>query len=732
MSGFPHYRQHDMMDCGPTCLQMVSRHYGKVINIERIRKLSDIGKTGVSLLGISRAAEALGIRAQGGKTTYENIAGKSVLPCIVHWKRNHFVVVYKVTRGKVFISDPASGLIKYSRDEFLEHWAYSWQGEKAMGVVLYLNPTPAFFQRENDPVENNSWGLHYLWSHVWQYKQLFLQIVLAVLAGSVIQFVFPFLTKGIIDEGIKNKSLHFIYLMLVGQLVLSAGQFFIDLLRGWVLLHITSRINIMVLSDFLHKLMRLPLSFFDTKLTGDLLQRIEDHKRIESLLTGNTLNTLFSLLTLAVFSCLMLHYSTAIFLVFFTGSALYLTWLMIFLNRRKHLDFKRFEVRAQTHSKTLQIINGIHEINLNDNGTQKIWEWERLQAKLFSHNIKSLSLNQYQSLGALFINQAKDIIIVFLGATSVLQGHMSVGDMMALQFVVGQMNGPVMQMAGFLQIFQDAKISMERLGQVHAIADEETPSMHLQRYLPASRGVTIRELSFAYPGAGSQTVLRNISFSIPEGGTTAIVGSSGSGKTTLLKLLLKMYPPSTGTIHIGDGTDLRNISTSFWRGQCGVVMQDGFIFSDTIAGNIIMGDEHPDPARLEKALAIANLTQFVGDLPLGINTKIGAEGKGLSGGQKQRVLIARVVYKDPKYIFLDEATSALDASNEKMIIHQLNEFCTGRTVVVVAHRLSTVRNADNIIVLHKGEVVEEGSHSVLVEKRGYYFDLIKNQLELGS
>lgn len=731
MASFPHYRQHDMMDCGPTCLQMVSKHYGKVINIDKIRGLSDIGKTGVSLLGISRAAEALGIRAQAGKASFEAIATRSMLPCIVHWRKNHFVVVYKVSRSRVYVSDPASGLVSYTYDEFIENWAYSWQGDKAMGVLLHLDPTPAFFQQDADTPEKG-WGLHYLWQHVWHYKRLLLQVVFGLLAATVIQLVFPFLTKGIIDVGIKNSSLHFIYLMLIGQLVLSAGQFFIELLRGWVLLHITSRINIMVLSDFLHKLMRLPLSFFDTKLTGDLLQRIDDHKRIENLLTANTINTLFSLLSLAVFSGLMLHYSIGIFLVFFAGSALYLAWLLIFLGRRKNLDFKRFEVRAQTHTKTLQIINGIHEINLNDNGTQKIWEWERLQARLFKHNVKSLSLNQYQSLGALFINQAKDILIVFLGAQSVLQGRISVGDMMAIQFIVGQMNGPVAQMAGFLQILQDARISMERLGQIHVMQEEETPAMRLQRHLPADRGIRLQQLSFAYPGAGAQIVLKNISFTIPQGKTTAIVGSSGSGKTTLLKLLLKMYPPREGAIQLESGIDVRSISPAFWRRQCGVVMQDGFIFSDTIAGNIIMGDEHPDIKRLENALHIANLTRFIHDLPLGLNTTIGAEGKGLSGGQKQRILIARVVYKNPEYIFLDEATSALDANNEKAIIQHLNEFCKGKTVVVVAHRLSTVRNADNIIVLHQGEIVEEGAHSVLVDKRGHYFDLIKNQLELGA
>jgi ATP-binding cassette subfamily B protein len=710
---------------------IISKYYGKLLNIEKIRKLSDIGKTGVSLLGISKAAESVGIRAIGGKITFDKISDNSILPCIVHWRRNHFVVVYKVSGNKVYVSDPASGLVKYSQDEFLENWAYTYQGSKAVGVVLHLEPTPLFYKQE-DQAPEKSLGLKYLWQHVWYYKKLVIQLGLGILAGSIIQLLFPFLTKGIIDIGIDGNNMRFIYLILAGQLVLTAGQFFIDLVRGWVLLHITSRINITVLSDFLHKLMKLPLSFFDTKLTGDLLQRIEDHKRIEALLTGSSLNTLFSLLTLSVFSGILLHYSVSIFCIFFAGSFIHFLWLIVFLNKRKQLDFKRFETKAQNQAKTLQIINGIHEIRVNDNGTQKIWDWERVQAKLFRLNLKGLSLSQYQQVGALFINQTKDIVIIFLAAKAVLDGRLSVGDMMAVQFIIGQMNSPVMQMAGFLQVIQDAKISIERLGQIHMLEEEERPDMGLCEYLPVSRAIHFQNVSFAYPGAGNQLILKNICLDIPQGCTTAIVGTSGSGKTTLFKLLLKTYNPNSGKIRVGDDMDFGNISPRFWRNQCGIVMQDGFIFSDTIAGNIIMGDEHPDPDRIDNALKIANLQQFVNDLPLGLNTKIGADGKGISGGQKQRILIARVVYRNPEYIFLDEATSALDANNEKMIIQHLHEFCKGRTVVVAAHRLSTVKNADNIVVLHKGEIVEQGTHIELVQLQGHYYHLIKNQLELGS
>ena len=727
---FPHYHQHDVMDCGPTCLQIISKFYGKLFNIEKIRSSSQIGKTGVSLLGISKAAENLGIQAVGGNITFDKLAQQATLPCIVHWRKNHFVVVYKIKRNKVFISDPASGLHTYSREEFLSNWAYTSMHNQPAGIVMLLSPTPAFYQVEDDTKQEHI-GISHLLAHILQYKPLLRQLLAGLVVGALIQLGLPFLTKGLVDIGVKGNDHYFVYVILLGQLLITLGQTSVELLRGWILLHITARVNVAVLSDFLHKLLRLPLSFFDTKLTGDILQRIEDHKRIEVLLTSSSLNTLFSMITFGAFGLILYAYNPTICGVFLGGSAIYFGWIYLFLARRKRLDFKRFELSAQNRAKTLQLINGIYEIKINDCGTQKIWEWEGIQAKLFRFNVQSLALSQYQQVGSTFINQAKNIFILFLATRLVMNQQMSLGDMMAVQFIVGQMNSPIAQLASFLQTYQDAKISMERLGQVQTLTEEEDPRKDYVQTLPTGRSITLQNVSFVYPGAGNKATLKNLNISIPAGKTTAIVGASGSGKTTLLKLLLRICTPSEGQVYV-DETPLERISPQYWRQHCGIVMQDGFIFSDTVGNNIAINAEHRSHAAIERAVHIANLEHYIHSLPLNLHTKIGEDGKGLSGGQRQRVLIARMVYKNPEYIFLDEATSALDAHNEKVIVERLNSFFQGKTVVVVAHRLSTVKNADNIIVLHEGEVAEQGTHEALVGKRGFYYKLIKNQLELGN
>lgn len=727
---FPHYKQHDVMDCGPTCLQIISKYYGKIMNIEKLRTLSQISKSGVSLLGISKAAESIGIRVVGGRITFEKLKEGNLLPCIVHWKKNHFLVVYKVTDKKVCVSDPASGLIKYSKEEFLSNWISASHNNQAAGIALLLSPTTVFYENEDD-VQKNNFGLVYLLDHILQYKTLVRQLLLALIAGGMIQVILPFLTKGIVDIGVKGNNMSFVYIILIGQLLMALGQTSVEMIRGWIVLHITARVNVSILSNFLHKLVKLPLSFFDTKLTGDILQRIDDHKRVEALMTGSSLNVLFSLITFSVFGVILYFYNPQIFWVFLLGSAVYFLWMYLFLEKRKTLDFKRFGILSQNHSKTLQLINGIHEIKINDCGTQKIWEWESVQAKLFQFNIKSLSLSQYQQVGSTFINQAKNIVILFLATKLVIKNEMSIGDMMAIQFIVGQMNSPIAQLATFLQTLQDAKISIERLGQVQVLEEEESGLKSYQQFLPAEKSIFFDNISFTYPGAGNKPALSNITLSIPVGKTTAIVGASGSGKTTLLKLFMRVYNPSSGTIYIGQ-TNLEAFSPQFWRKHCGIVMQDGFIFSDSIFNNIAVGSETDRLDDVLHATYVSNLDEYVQSLPLGLNTKIGDDGKGLSGGQKQRVLIARVVYKNPEYIFLDEATSALDAYNERMIVDRLNSFLIGKTVVIVAHRLSTVKNADNIIVLDDGKIVEQGAHGDLVKQEGYYFKLIKNQLELGN
>lgn len=717
------------MDCGPTCLRMISRYYGKRFSLETLRQKTRHSRNGVSLLGISQAAEQIGFRSVGAKVRFKDLEDNANLPCIAHWDQNHFVVIYEVGRKTVKVADPGRSLMVYRKTEFLEKWAIGGTSGEKEGVVLFLEPTPSFYSGEEEP--DSSVKFSRIFAYLKNHRKLFYQLFFGLLAASLLQTIFPFLTKSIIDIGITDHNLGFINLILLGQLVLSLGQTTIELMRGWILLYISTRISISILSDFLMKLLRLPLSFFDSRITGDILQRINDQKRVETFLTGTLLNTLFSFISLIVFGCVLLSYNSRIFLIFGAGSVCYIGWVLFFLKHRKRLDYKRFEIASANQNNIMQLMSGIHEVKLNDCGTRKLWEWERLQAKLFRFNTRSLSLTQYQQVGAFFINQTKNILIVFFAARCVISGSITLGEMLAIQFIIGQLNSPIEQLIQFLQAAQDAKLSVDRLNDIHRVSDEEPEDKFFIRHIPGDGAITLRNIYFTYPGAGNHPVLRNINLHIPRGKVTAIVGDSGSGKTTILKLLLKIYQPDSGEIRIGDA-DFMSLSHQVFRKQCGVVMQEGFIFSDTIANNISVSSDSTNPTRLVQAAKMANIDQFIKDSPLGLNTKIGAEGNGLSQGQRQRILIARAIYKNPEFILFDEATNALDANNEKRIMENLDLFFKGRTVVVVAHRLSTVRNADQIIVIRKGEVIETGRHEELVNIKGFYFELVKNQLEIGN
>lgn len=795
MPTFSHYSQLDQMDCGPTCLRMVAKHYGRSFTAQSLRERAQIGKEGVSLLGISEAAEAIGFRTMGVKVPFEKLATEAPLPCIVHWDQNHFVVVYAIKgasvswlsrikggkaprrdtdignivtppfiadfqinegqiiippsptpqplaprpplKGTVYVADPARGLLTYSAAEFCGQWLSSQTNGSQEGVVLLLEPTPAFLEQDDEAVA--SYSFERVFGYLWQYKRLLVQLVLGLAVGSGLQLLFPFLTQSVVDVGVNTQNLPFVYLVLGAQLMLMAGRLSVEFIRSWILLHISTRVNLSILSDFLVKLMRLPVSFLDSKQFGDLMQRIGDHHRIESFLTGQTLSVLFSLVNLVVFGAVLAMYNLSIFGIFMVSSLLYVGWVMLFLRQRRKLDFKRFDVSAKNQSSLVQLIQGMQEIKLAGAERPMRWAWERLQARLFRLQMKGLALSQYQQAGAFTINEGKNIFITFLAAQAVINGQLSLGAMLAMQQIIGQLNSPVEQLIGFVQSLQDAKISLERLNEIHTLADEEPAEQVRLTAMPALAGLHLKNVSFQYTGAGNEPVLQAIDLLIPEGKTTAIVGMSGSGKTTLLKLLLRFYEPTKGDIRLGDagfdGVSLRTVSHAFWRSQCGVVMQDGFIFSDTIARNIAVGVDRIDARKLDHAIQIANLREFVDSLPSGLHTKIGAEGNGISQGQRQRILIARAIYKDPAYLFFDEATNALDANNEAVIVQNLDAFFrsnTGRqrTVVVVAHRLSTVSHADQIVVLDKGRIVEVGSHATLVAKRGNYWQLVKNQLEL--
>jgi len=725
---------------------MIAKHYGRSYTLQSLRERSFITREGVSMLGISEAAESIGFRTNGVKITVEQLKKEVPLPCILHWNQNHFVVLYKIQTRKLevgswklgntskhtkfFIADPASGKVVYNEEEFKRCWISTKTGEEDTGTALLLEPGPEFYDME-DEKKNRSRGLSYFFRYLMPYKKEFLQLILGMITASILQLIMPFLTQGLVDTGIRDSNLSFITLILIAQLVIFIARLSVDFIRSWILLHVNTRINIALISDFLAKLMRLPIRFFDTKMVGDIIQRIGDHGRIESFMTGSSISTLFSFVNFIVFGFVLAYYNLTILGLFLLGNGLYVVWILAFMKYRRELDIKRFSQAAAEQSNLFQLITGMQEIKLNNCETEKRWQWERIQVKLFKISIKGLALEQYQQLGSVFFSQTTNIFISFIAARAVVGGDMTLGMMMSLTYIVGQLSSPIEQFIGFARSFQDAKISLERLGEIHQKEDEEQNQKLGTVNLPTNKTLRIEGLSFSYDGADRDYVLDNVNLSIPEKKVTAIVGASGSGKTTLIKLLLGFYPPNKGTIKLGD-IPLQNINPHVWRARTGSVMQDGFIFSDTIAKNIAVSDEHIDKDKLLHAVTVANIRDFIDSLPLGYNTKIGMEGNGISQGQRQRILIARAVYKNPEFIFLDEATNALDAKNEKEIMEHLHRFYIGRTVVVVAHRLSTVKDADNIVVLDKGKIAEEGTHQELTASRGIYYQLVKNQLELGS
>ena len=725
---FPFYKQLDQMDCGATCLRMIARYYGRHYTLQHLRDLCFLDREGVSLLGISDAAEAIGMHSLGVRMGYDRLMEDIPLPCIAHWRENHFIVVIKVSKSHVWVADPGSGKYKISKADFLDGWAKGLVDGEKQGILLLLEPTPDFYAREGQAIDKS--GFSFLWKYLRKYKALLSQLVLGLLFASILQLIFPFLMQSVVDIGIKNQDLNFVTLILIAQAIMFFSKTAVEFIRGWILLHIGVRVNISLISDFLIKMMKLPVRFFDTKMTGDLLQRIYDNKRVETFLSSTTLITLFSVINFVIFGVVLIYYNTPIFVIFTIATVVYLLWVFIFLKKRRELDYKRFDQMAENQSNLIQLIGGIKEIKLHNAEKQTRWAWERIQAKLVRVSLDYLRVDQMQRSGSTFINESKNILISFLAARAVIEGEMTLGMMLAVQYIIGQLNGPIEQMVHFIHSAQDAKISLERMNEIHTREDEEVVENKIA-VLPEKRDLALDDISFQYSGPHSPFVLKNISFDIPVGKTTAIVGTSGSGKTTILKLLLNFYDPTQGRVKIGE-LSLANLQNRMWRDKCGVVMQEGYIFSESIAKNIALGDENIDRRKLLRAVKVANFQEFVESLPLGYNTKVGSDGMGLSQGQKQRMLIARAVYKDPEYIFFDEATNALDAYNELVIMENLEEFFKGKTVVVVAHRLSTVKNADNIVVLEQGELVEQGTHQELTALRGAYYQLVKNQLELGS
>ena len=730
---FPHYQQLDEMDCGSTSLRMIAKYYGMEYSAEMLRQHCHITRNGVSMLGISEAAEYLGFRTLGVRITMEQLTHDASLPCILHWNQNHFVVCYKIKKGRsgryrFYISDPASQKLCFTEEEFMRCWLSTKVQGQDCGMALLIVPGVKFGKRKEE-CESDKQSLGFFFKYLKPYHRQIGILLLGMLMGSLLQLAFPFLTQALVDKGVNGKNLGFVTLILIALLFIA--QLSVNFIRGWILLHVNTRIDIALISDFLIKLMNMPLHFFDTKRIGDLMQRIDDHSRIKSFLMGNSLGFVFSLANFVVFSAVLGYYNLLVLGVFLLGNTLYILWVMFFLKYRRELDFKRFNQSATERNKMIQLIQGMQDIKLNNCERQKRWEWERVQMRLFRISVKGLRIGQFQQSGSVFFSQTTNILITFIAARNVIVGDMTLGMMMSLTYIIGQLSAPINDFISFIQSVQDAKISLERLNEIHSQPDEDTDIERKNLVLPDDKTISVEHVTFSYDGAERNYALDDVCLEIPERKVTAIVGESGSGKTTLIKLLQGFYLPNHGSIKVGD-TNLASINPHLWRSVTGSVMQDSFIFSDTIAHNIALDTDRLDMKRVRQAAVLANADGFISKLPMGYYTRIGMEGSGVSQGQRQRILIARAIYKNPEYIFFDEATNALDTSNETEIMHNLAAFYHGKTVVIAAHRLSTVKNADQILVMRQGKIVEHGTHQTLLAQKGYYYGLVKNQLELNA
>lgn len=735
---FPFYKQLNTMDCGPTCLRMVAKHYGKYYNLDTLRKLAGFNKLGVSLFNIKNASEEIGLEAKGVRLTIDDLKILKI-PSILHWNQNHFVVLIKASRNSFTIADPAKGILTLTRENFLRSWSSSLdENGNEMGLALILTPSSEFYDKEGDKEKKVDWRstIKYLNYN----RKQFLQIVFTLIISSGIQLLFPYLTQKTVDFGIEYKDVSLIITILLAQLMLTFSQSILEFLQGRLLLRISNFFNFNLLSSFWTKLTKLPLSFFDSRHTGDILQRLDDHIKIRDFLTNSLLSTLFSALIFIVYSVALFLYQPLLVVIFIAGSLLNFTWMYFFLSIKRKINYESFYLQSKENDITLQFIQGMQEIRLNNAELEKGEEWEDLQVDLFKLNTRNLIYSQWQSIGGVCINQTQNLIISFIVATLVIKGELTLGTMLAIQYIIGQLNSPITQWINFIQNGQDAKISFERLNEIHHLPNEENDKEAYLYKLPICRDIVLKNMSFEYPGNFNEPVLKNISLTIPAGKTTAIVGSSGSGKTTLMKILLKVYDNYEGNIFIGDESDENNASSisfasinpTYWRRRCGAVMQDGYIFNDTILNNISIGTSDVKMSEIEQCCKLANIDGFIHSLPNGIQTLLGSEGMSLSQGQKQRLLIARALYRDPDYLFFDEATNSLDAENERQITQNLNEFIRGKTAIIIAHRLSTVKNADKIVVLKDGEIIEEGTHLALTSKKGFYYKLVRDQLELGN
>ena len=722
---FPVEYQMDSQDCGPASLKIIAKHFGKFYSLQFMRDRCGITKEGVSLLDLSTGAESIGLRTLAIKCTTNDVVNSIPFPAILFWKNSHFVVVYHSDKKHIWVSDPAKGRIKYSHEEFKQGWYQ--KGEKR-GVLLAVEPTAEFKDSKAEREQKKN-SFSSILKYFFPYKHNFGLIFIIMLVVTALQGMLPFISKAVIDVGIKTSDVKFIHMVLIGNISILLSIMIFNVLRDWILLHITARVNIALISDYLIKLMKLPVTFFENKLMGDILQRAQDHERIRSFIMNNSLALIFSTFTFVIFAIILLIYNAVIFYIFLAGSILYVCWVLLFLSIRKKLDWEYFELLSRNQSYWVETVSAIQDIKVYNYEKYRRWKWEEIQARLYHVNKRVLAITNAQNLGAQFIESIKNMGIVFFCAMAVIKGDITFGVMISTQFIIGMLNGPLVQFINFVVGAQYAKISFLRINEIRQLEDEEELlSIGNTSILPEKKTISLENVHFQYT-QNSPLVLRNIYLQIPEDKITAIVGGSGSGKSTLLKLLVRLYKPSYGEIKM-DTMNVNAINLRQWRNLCGVVMQDGKMFSDTILNNIVLDADRIDYDWLREVCRIAQIEDEINAMPKGFETIVGETGRGLSGGQKQRLLIARALYKNPKFLFLDEATNALDSINERKIVDALNNAFQQRTVVVIAHRLSTIRNADQIVVLDKGFIVEAGNHKTLMEKKGHYFELVSSQMQI--
>lgn len=720
---FPKKIQLNEKDCGPTCLQIIGEYYGVCFPLEYLLEISETTRQGTNLYFLKHTANKIGFESIIVTIDLDNFIDKAVFPCIIHWKKGHYIVVYRYHNNNFYVSDPAIGLLKYSKQELEQNWIESSINK---GYAIFLEPKKL---RNLELKKEKSTTIKLITENIIHYKSIINTILISSIIISLLNFISPFLIQSIIDIGISYKSIDYIFIILIGYIFIFLGRFTSEIIKSWGILHVGSRININLLSNFFSKLSILPASFFDSKMSGDILQKIDDHDRVEYFFTQGLLNSFFSIISIIVFSCVLLIYSKIIFFVFLFSTLLYLLWIFLFLKKRKNIDYQIFEQSSKEKNKIIEFINGMHEIKLHNAQKFMLENWRKTEISLFKIGIKSLALEQKQILGANLIQDLKNAFLIFCSAYLVIKNVLSIGEMLAIQFILGNLRNPISQLVDFLNASQNTKISIDRLDEVYNKKNEEKISVN-KNNIELNHNVVIKNLTFRYSGNITPTLI-NLNFSIPKNKLTAIVGSSGSGKTTLLKILLKFYDSYEGNIFI-DNTDIKEIAHNNWRSFCGTVMQEGYIFNTSIENNVALGEKNIDNENLKKSCIVANIDDFINSLPLGYKTLIGNEGVGLSTGQKQRILIARAIYKNPNLLLFDEATSALDTKNEREVMDKLVSFLKNRTSLIIAHRLSTVKNADNIIVLDKGQIVEEGNHDNLIQKKGTYYQLVKNQLEISK